>query len=220
MHYPERAATRILGMKLISLLSALVVFLGGLTAHAQDEALPSPEPQGATSTAQASVTPLPITPPPLLIPRDILALPEGSPVRPNVPAVSELDQGFKPAPLSPAAEIQRKHLEWRRLRNAVQNDRDIKAALQAATEARTDLEKRKLFGRYYDLFYDRMMARAAPDMKSYLLDRKREAVGALPQPRVRPGVTMSETAGVTPSPTVAPKPTPLFSAPGMSRLRP
>lgn len=131
-----------------------------------------------------------------------------------------LDQGFSPAPLSAAAESQRQHVEWRRLRNAVQNDADLKAALRAATEARTDLEKRKLLGRYYDLFYDRMIARAAPDMKIYLLARKREAVGLLPQPRVRPGVAMSRTAGVAPSPTPVPKATPGFSAPGVSRWRP
>ena len=196
-------------------LGALASSLIGAIGYAQEVALPSPETKGSSTTSPQPS----ITPPPPIIPPGLLALPEEPTPRPQVPALPELDNAFKPAPLSPIAENQRKHIEWRRLRNTVQNDRDVKAALQAAMEARTDFEKRKLLGRYYDLLYDRMMARATPDMKGYLLDRKREAVGALPQNRVRPGVAMSATAGVTPSPTVAPSPTPLFRPPGVSELR-
>ncbi len=137
-----------------------------------------------------------------------------------MPEIPALDEGFKPAPLSPEAENQRKHVEWRRLRNAVQNDREVTAALRDAMEARTDLEKRKLLGRYYDLFYGRMLARASADMRPFLLKKKSEAVGLLPQPQVRPGVRMSSTTGMTPSPTPVASPTPLFQPPGVSDLRP
>ena len=201
-------------MKLSLLLGGLCSCLLSATLHAQEVALPSPETKISPATSpQPSVTPPPIIPP------GLLALPENPTPHPEVPALPELNTAFKPAPLSPIAENQREHIEWRRLRNTVQNDRDVKVALQAAMEARTDLEKRKLLGRYYDLLYGRMMTRASADMKGYLLDRKREAVGALPQNRVRPGVAMSATAGVTPSPTVAPSPTPLFRPPGVSELR-
>ncbi|MEO5722528.1 MAG: hypothetical protein ABIR71_13820 [Chthoniobacterales bacterium] len=199
-------------MKLLLLCGALAPFLLSLTGFAQEVALPGPDLAGA-----ASPSPRPAeTPPPPIIPPGLLALPDEPPPRPQLPEIPQLDEGFKPAPLSPEAENQRKHVEWRRLRNAFQNDTDVRAALETAREARTDLEKRKLLGRYYDLFYGRMIARATPEMKGYLLERKREAVGALPQPRVRPGVAMSQTAGIAPSPTVAPKPTPLFRPPGVS----
>lgn len=156
-----------------------------------------------------------VTPPPPIIDPALLALPdEKEPARPDVPKIPALDDAFKPAPLSRAAEAQRQHIEWRRLRNLAQNDPSVQAALAAAMAAATDLEKRKLLGRYYDLYYARMMARAAPDMKKYLLARKREAIGFLPQPRVRPDLTVSKTAGVTPSPTPIAKRTPDFSAPG------
>lgn len=198
---------------LLGICASLLPFAGS----AQDTPLPSPD-------AGGSVTPIPepaVTPPPPIIDPRLLVLPdEKEPPRPIVPEIPALDDAFRPAPLSAAAEEQRQHIQWRRLRNVVQNDGDVRAALAAATAAPTDLEKRKLLGRYYDLYYDRMMARAAPDMRKYLLARKREAVGLLPQPRVRPGLTVSTTAGVTPSPTPIPKRAPVFSAPGAQRLGP
>lgn len=201
--------------KALAFFSACAFCFLGAPGIAQDAPLPSPEVEGsATPSPQPIVTP----PPPIIDPR-LLALPdEKESARPAVPEIPALDQAFKPAPLSAAAEAQRQHIEWRRLRNAVQNDRDVQDALAAATAAPTDLEKRKLLGRYYDLYYGRMMARAAPNMKKYLLARKREAIGLLPQPHVRPDLIVSKTAGVTPPPTPTPKRTQLFSAPAEKPL--
>ena len=182
------------------------------SVKAQSAPLPSPETAGSSAPgAQPAITP----PPPIIDPR-LLELPEEKEsARPNVPEIPALDDAFKPAPLSPAAEAQRQHIEWRRLRNLVQNDQVLQVALKSAMAAPTDLEKRKRLGRYYDLYYDRMMARAAPDMQKYLLARKREAVGLLPQPRVRPELIVSKTAGITPSPTPIPRRTPNFSDPSV-----
>ena len=85
--------------------------------------------------------------------------------------------------------------------------------MAAATASQTDLEKRKMLGRYYDLLYDKIMARAPREMKDYLTARRREAVGSLPQPRVRPNVAMSKTVPIIPSPTPHPSSTPLFPRP-------
>ncbi len=204
-------------MKILLLVGAYAFCLLPPAANAQDAPLPSPEIAGsATPVPQPAVTP----PPPIIDPR-LLALPnEKEPPVPIVPEIPALDEAFAPSPLSAAAEEQRQHIEWRRLRNVAQNEAEVRAALAAATAAPTDLEKRKLLGRYYDLAYGRMMAHAAPDMQKYLLARKREAVGLLPQPRVRPDLIVSKTAGVTPSPTPIPKRTPVFSAPGTKRLDP
>ncbi|MEP6822958.1 MAG: hypothetical protein ABI946_11480 [Chthoniobacterales bacterium] len=209
-HSPRR------GMRVL-LLGTCACCLFPPNANTQDAPLPSPEAAGSAAPSSQPA----ITPPPPIIDPSLLALPdEKEPPRPDVPEIPALDDAFKPAPLSAAAEEQRQHLEWRRLRNVVQNNRDLQEALSAATAATTDQEKRKLLGRYYDLSYDRMMAHAAPDMQKYLLARKREAIGLLPQPRVRPDLIVSKTAGVTPSPTAIPKRTPVFSAPGAKRLGP
>ncbi|MFN2509066.1 MAG: hypothetical protein ABR589_09880 [Chthoniobacterales bacterium] len=78
----------------------------------------------------------------------------------------------------------------------MQNNAEVKAALATANSARTDLEKRKLLRVYYEMLYAKMTALAAPEMKTYLNDKKNEALNALPQPRVRPDAS--------PSPTKAP----------------
>ncbi len=127
-----------------------------------------------------------------------------------------MDAGFKQPPVDPSSELQRKHIEWRRLRNQVRNDPVLKQAIKAAESAPTDLKRRKLLEDYYKLAYRKMRALAAPDMKEYLADREREAIQPLPQPRVRPdnGVQPLGAPTITVAATPSPSPTPK----GVSRL--
>ena len=200
-------------MRSLLLSLAAVCALGALQLRGQDAPLPKPETQDPAPAA--GETPLPTPPPTQLIPSDILPAPDPAAPPPtlDIPTIGELDEGLKPPPLSPAAEAQRQHIEWRKLRNRVQNEPRVKAALAEADAARTDLERRKLLARYYELFHARMIAIAPPDMKPYLLTRKEQAVAALPQPRVRPETapkpSATPAAGASPSGSPSPTPTPL-----------
>ena len=174
--------------------------------HAQEPA-PLPKPETQDPAPAGAVTP---TPTPELIPADILPPPDPAalPGTLDIPSIEQLDQGLKPPPLSPAAEAYRLHLEWRKLRNQVQNEPRLKAALADTEAARTDLQRRKLLARYIELYHARMIAIAPKEMKQYLLDRKREQLAALPQPNVRP-----ETALATPKPAPG---APAAGSPGAS----
>ncbi|MBA3273667.1 MAG: hypothetical protein H0T11_07325 [Chthoniobacterales bacterium] len=198
------------------LLTATVTcWLASTAADAQEVALPEASPE---ESAQPSVTPAaataepaptvapsapsaPIAPiaPPLLIPPDILPMPDPT-VPPTaetgVPSIEELDEQLKPKPLSPATENYRLHIEWRKLRNQAQNDPAVKAALAKTDRAPTDLQKRILLLNYFNVFFDKMIA-IKPDMKDYLNDRRREHINALPQPRVRPLPTPAPSIEVT-----------------------
>jgi hypothetical protein len=163
--------------------------------RAQEPPLPA-----ATETPAAS----PFVRPQLNIP-DIPLTVEPSPLVPNTspapkksaPPLSELDAAFQKSPLGQAAEEQRLHVEWRRLRNRTVQDPEVVAAKTASERARTDLEKRNLLRAYYKIHYAHMQALAAtPEMKAYLEQKKNAALGGLDQPRVRP----QATARPSPSP--------------------
>ena len=118
-----------------------------------------------------------------------------------VPDLSQLDQGFKETSLGKAADESRTRLEWRKLANTTAGDPAVVAARQAADAAATDLEKRRLLRKYYELYYGKMHARAStPEMKEALEKFKNEHLAMLTQPRVRP----EEAAGM-PTPTPTPK---------------
>ncbi len=182
------------------LLVAFAWAAGKFHVSAQEAPLPKPATQDP-APLEPTPTPegMPASPPaaPDLIPADILPPPDPAAPAPlpDIPTIEQLDEGLKPPPLSPAAEGYRLHVQWRKLRNQVQNDPAVKAAFARAEAARTDLEKRKLLARYYELFYRKIAAIAPAEMKTYLNDRKKEHLAALPQPRVRP-----ETAPPTPTP--------------------
>ena len=187
---------------LISLLLLLTFAWPAARFHvsAQEAQLPKPatqDPAPLEPTPTPAITPASPPAAPQLIPADILPPPDQTAPAPmpDIPTIEQLDEGLKPPPLSPAAEGYRLHVEWRKLRNQVQNDPAVKAAFARAEAARTDLEKRKLLARYHELFYRRITAIAPPEMKAYLNDRKKEQLASLPQPRVRP-----ETAPPTPTP--------------------
>jgi hypothetical protein len=146
---------------------------------------------------------------PRVIPADLLAAPAAQPGattrRPPVPTVSEIDAGFAPKPLSPEMDNHRRHIEWRKLRNRVQNEAAVRQALVHAQTAPTDLAKRKRLRDYYELLYARMGAGATADMKAFLQQRKSEALATLPQPRVRPETLRLTGANPTPAPAAAPQ---------------
>ena len=203
-------------MKLFLLRGAIILCLAGSLVRAQDAPLPKPDAQNSTGAAASlSPTPLPTRPPQPLLPPDLLPTSNPTPLPvPDLPTIPEIDEGFKRKPLSRAYETQRKHVEWRRLLNALQNDPVVKSALAKAEAADTDLEKRKLLGRYYDLLYDKLYARAGADMRDYLEDRKQDALHDLPQPRVRPDLEVSKSqkrvdptalSGPSDSPSPAPE---------------
>lgn len=172
-----------------------ILFSCAGSVWAQEPPLPA-----ATETPTAS----PSVRPELNIP-DIPLTVEPAPLVPNTspapsksaPPLEELDAAFKRSPLGQAAEEQRLHVEWRKLKNRTVHDPEVVAAKAAAEKARTDLEKRNLLRAYYKIHYARMQALAAtPELKAYLEERKKGSLGVLDQPHVRP----NPTPGASPSP--------------------
>jgi hypothetical protein len=108
----------------------------------------------------------------------------------NVPSITELDAAFQHSSLGQAAEEQRLHLEWRKLKNSASDDPEVVAAKKAIGSARTDLDKRNLMRAYYKVFYAHMQALAeTAEIKGYLERKKQEQLASLAQPRVRPEPT-------------------------------
>jgi len=163
---------------------------------------PNPSPSPAGTRPQLNIPEIPLSvEPPKLVPE----APDSTPA-PNSSstskakasaALSELDAAFQRSPLAQAAEEQRLHLEWRQLQNRTVHDPEVVAAKEAATKARSDLEKRDRLRAYYDIYYAHMDALAStPEVKNYLKRQKAGALGGLAQPKVRPTPT--------PRPTPAP----------------
>jgi hypothetical protein len=152
--------------------------------------------------ATATPAPNPSARPELNIP-DIPIEVEPSPLVPNsspapkknLPSISELDAAFGHSSLGQAVEEQRLHLEWRKLKNRVSQDADVLAARKAIGSGRTDVENRELMRSYYKLFYGRMVALAdKPEVKAYLEQKKKDILGSLTQPHVRPEASPRRSA--------------------------
>jgi len=159
----------------------LAFFAAAISANAQDAAEPAVNlPAGAAEQS----SPLPI--------------PSASP---SLPELSALDQAFNQSQtgLGKDAEEIRTRVELRKLQNQVARDPTVLAAKTAAERAPTDLEKRELLREYYNINYGLMSQRASnPALRAAVEQSKREHVGLLAQPRVRPGV-------FEPGPTATPK---------------
>src|SRR5260370_27451132 len=164
---PPRSYMR---MKTIGLI--LLGILGGTTPvlYGQDAAQPSVDLyEGAK---QPNITPTPI--------------PYPEPNGPNIPELPQLDEAFKPKSLGKEVDERRIHIQWRQLKNRVENDSQVRAAKAFAQAARTDLERRNRFRNYYDIYYTRMSALASsPELKVGLEKQKGAHVGALAQRHVR-----------------------------------
>ena len=133
------------------------------------------------------------------------AIPASSP---ELPELSQLDEIFKQTSLGKTADEYRMHVEWRKLQNQVANDPAVVAAKKTAASARTDLEKRKRLGDYYNIYYERMQALAGtPEMKAALDGFKAGHLAMLVQPHVRP--SPSPAASATPAPSAAPAGSPI-----------
>jgi hypothetical protein len=204
-------------------------FLCNGALHAEDALLPKPDVTPADVSPDASPTPQLAVPPPILIPEDLLPAPGATPApAANIPTIPQLDESLKPPRLNPAATVYQLNIEWRKLRNRVQNDAQLKAALAHADAAPNDLEKRKRLAIYYEAFYGKMIALAGtPELKQFLRDRKTTSLAELKQPRVRPETTprpgsakraaaaapspsVTPLPGMSPSPSASPTPGPLF----------
>ena len=168
----------------------ILIFVCAGVGFAQEPPLPA-----ATATPSASPT-VPVRPD-LNIP-DIPMTVEPAPLVPNTspvpkksaPSITELDSAFQQSSLGQAVEQQRLHLEWRKLKNRVAEDPEIKAAQKAADSAETELEKRDRRRAYYKLYYNRMGALAeTPALKAFIEQKKNEILASLAQPHVRPEST-------------------------------
>ena len=169
---------------------------------------------------------MPSVPAPILLPDELLRPADRAPApAPNTPTIPQLDESFKPAPLSPLATQQQLQIGWRKLRNRVQNDASVKAMLAEAEAAPNDLEKRRRLAKYYEFFYGKMIALAdTPELKRFVTDRKNEYLVSLKQPRVRPeaatpapktaatpaAAAASPVSSISPLPTPSPTPSSLF----------
>jgi hypothetical protein len=120
--------------------------------------------------------------------------PYPEPNGPDIPQLPQLDEAFKPKSLGKEVDERRIHIQWRQLKNRVENDSQVRAAKAFAQAARTDLERRNRFRNYYDIYYTRMSALASsPELKVALDAQKNAHVGSLAQPRVRPSPSASPT---------------------------
>jgi hypothetical protein len=152
----------------------------------------------AQETAPASgavASPSPAIEPPQLIPAPPMPAPSGVNTGPSgAPDLSQLDEAFKPAPMSKEAQEYKLRVEWRQLQNRTENDAAVTEAKDYAEAAPTDLEKRHRLRAYYETYYKRMRALAeTPEMKAYLDAQMNGHIGMLAQPRVRPTPTPTPT---------------------------
>jgi uncharacterized surface protein with fasciclin (FAS1) repeats len=165
-------------MKSIGLI--LLGILGGTTPvlYGQDAAQPSVDLYEGVK--QPNITPTPI--------------PYPEPNGPNIPELPQLDEAFKPKSLGKEVDERRLHIQWRQLKNRVENDSQVRAAKAFAQAARTDLEKRNRLRNYYDIYYARMSALASSlELKVALEALKSAHLGSLAQPNVRPSPSASPT---------------------------
>jgi len=121
-----------------------------------------------------------------------------------VPELSQLDEIFKQTSLGKTADAYRLHTEGRKLHNQVVNDPEVVAAKKAAESSRTDLEKRQRLRDYYNIYYERMKARAeSPEMKIALDASKAAHLTLLNQSRVRPSPAPAPAPAASPVPSPA-----------------
>ena len=162
-----------------------VILVGVRAALGQEPPLPAATATPAPTRPELNIPDIPVEPSPLV--------PNTSPQpKKNVPSITELDAAFQQSSLGKEVEEQRLHLEWRKLKNRTNDDPEIVAAKKAADAARTELDKRNKMRAYYKILYGRMQALAeTPELKTYLEQRKRDAINGLAQPHVRPEPTAS-----------------------------
>jgi len=170
--------------------SLATLILSTVVLHAQEPPLPASTETPAPSPSarpQIDIPDIPMTVEPSPLVPNTSATPKK-----NLPSISELDTAFQHSSLGQAAEEQRLHLEWRKLKNRASLDPEVIAAKKAVETARprTDLEKRNLMRNYYKVFYAHILALAeTPEIKPYLEQKKKEALNSLAQPTLRPEPT-------------------------------
>jgi len=179
-------------MKYRVLMLLIVASAGKLIA--QEPPLPA-----ATTTPSASpsapvrpdlnIPDIPMTVEPAPLVPNTSSVPAPAPKK-NVPSITELDTAFQGTSMGQAVEQQKLQVEWRKLKNRVAENPEIKAAQKSVDSADTELEKRNRRRAYYKLYYGRMQALAdTPAMKAFLQQKKIEILASLDQPHVRPEPT-------------------------------
>jgi hypothetical protein len=171
-----------MGMRIYGLIISATLVTPALTLRGQDAAPPAVDLYATEKEPEFTATPYP------------------EPNGPNFPEISQLDQAFKKKSLGKEVDARRLRIEWRELRNRVENNPEVRAAKAAALAARTDLEKRNRLRDYYNIYYEQMSALASSaEMKVALQGFKASHLVRLSQPRVRPSMD-----GASPTPKPAP----------------
>ena len=168
---------------LVLVITALVQMVAGQEPPLPSStATPTPNPSARPELNIPDI-PMEVEPPPLV--------PNTTPTpKKNLPTITELDSAFQKSSLGQAAEEQRLHLEWRKLKTRTVQEPDLMAAKRTAEAARTQEEKRNLRRAYYKMLYTRMQALAdTPELKNYLEGQKQGILNGLAEPHLRPDPT-------------------------------
>src|SRR6516164_1422188 len=172
-------------MKTYGLILLIALLIAALLMHGQEAAPPSVDLFPEQEEVEASPTP--------------------PPNGPELPDVKKLDDTFKPKSLGTDADALQVHALWRHFNNRTVNDPEVQAAKKYALAARTDLERRKRLGNYYEIYYQRMSALATtPELKVALQALKNNDQNMLAQPNVRPSPTPEPSGTPSPTPTSTP----------------
>jgi hypothetical protein len=172
-----------------------------------------------TSTAVPAASPSPTAPiePPSLIPSNILPGAGELPQIPAAPDLEQLNNFFKHTSLGKAADEHRLHVQMTELETRIRNDQDLHAAKTAALQARTDLKRRHLLHRYYELYYGKLHTLADdPGLRAYVDSQKAAHELILLQPNVRHETDEAQAQALAKAKagaTVAPVPVPAQAKP-------
>ena len=179
-------------------LIAIIFLAAAMVGQAQDAAQPSvnvsptppdliPSPAASLPSESPAAVSSPAVPSPNPAEQSTPALQPSPSASPVLPELSALDQAFNQTGLGKEADERRTHIEMRKLQNEVARDPGVIAAKTAADHAPTDLEKRRLLREYYNINFSLMSQRASSAALKAAIDQsKREHIGLLAQPKVRP----------------------------------
>jgi hypothetical protein len=157
----------------------------------QPATTPTIGPLPTASPAVVPIEPASIIPPNMLPGPDTGALPQ----LPASPELQQLNELFKRSSLGRAADEHRLHVQTSALQAQIRNDQDLHDLRRSAEEARTDLERRHRFRKYFEVYYQKLRARAdSPELIDYLKAQEAAHELTLLQPRTRHETDEAEAA--------------------------
>ncbi len=93
---------------------------------------------------------------------------------------------FKQSSLGKVADEYRLHLQMAALETRIRNEPDLHELHASANKAHTDLERRRWFRAYFELYFKKLIALAStPELQAYLRAQQAAHERTLLQPRVR-----------------------------------